>query len=147
MHLPLSFPGSVSLAEVRMKVRQLSMLLIALLPAIAFTACGAGKKASTPTEAFKLFYEATKSNDVAALKNLLSKETLTALEAEAKKENKSLSDFLAEGIQSAPATMPQVGEEKIDGDRATVKFKSDNASSWSTFSFIKEDGGWKLHLR
>jgi uncharacterized lipoprotein len=130
-----------------MKARQQTLLLIAALLAIAFAACGAGKKASTPTEAFKLFYEATKSKDVAALKNLISKNTLAALETEAKKQNKSLGDYLAEGIQSAPATMPQVGEEKIDGDRATVKFKTENANNWSTFSFVKEDGGWKIQLR
>lgn len=131
-----------------MKMRQTTALLIAVLLAVAVAACGGGaKKAATPTEAFKLFYEAMKNKDVAALKSLISKETLASMEAEAKTKNKSLDDYLAEGSNSVPPSMPQLGEEKIDGDKATVQFKIDNAPNWSAFSFVKEDGGWKIKPR
>jgi uncharacterized lipoprotein len=130
-----------------MKMRQTTALVIALLLTIALAACKGAKKASTPTESFKLFYEAMKNKDVAALKSLISKETLASLEAEAKTKNKSLDDFLAERSQSVPPNMPQLGEEKIDGDKATVQFKIDNAPNWSAFMFVKEDGGWKINQR
>lgn len=127
-----------------MKRRQANALLIAALVAIAFAACGGGKKASTPTEAFKLFYEATKNKDAATLKSLLAKESLATLETYAKKRNKSFDDYLIELSSDTPATMPQMGEEKIDGDKATLQFKREGATNWSTASFVKEDEGWKI---
>ncbi|HUQ31428.1 MAG TPA: hypothetical protein VM095_04875 [Pyrinomonadaceae bacterium] len=131
-----------------MKTRQATALLIATLLTIALSACGGGKKASTPTEAFKSFYEAAKNKDVATLKRLMSKETVAGMEKEAKGENKSLDDFLAEESQKGlPPTAPQTGEEKIDGDKATLQFKSDKATNWSTATLIKEDGEWKINFK
>ena len=133
-----------------MKTRQATALLIAALLAVAaLAACGGGKKASTPTEAFKNFYEAAKNKDVAALKRVMSKETLAEMEKEAKGENKTLDDFLAnESQKGLPPAMPQTGEEKIEGDKATLQFKSDaKAANWSTASFLKEDGEWKVSFK
>ncbi len=130
-----------------MRTRQAIALLIAALLAIAFAACGGGKKASTPTEAIKFFYEATKNKDTAALKSLLAKENLAMLETDAKKRNKSLDEYLIQLSSDTPATMPQLGEEKIDGDKATLQFKREGAANWSTASFVKEDGGWKINFR
>jgi hypothetical protein len=130
-----------------MKMRQTTALLMTVLLTMALAACKGEKKASTPTEAFKLFYEALKNKDVAALKSVISKETLAFIEAEAKTKNKSLDEYLAEESKSAPQNMPQIGEEKIDGDKATVQFKIDNAPNWSSFSFVKEDGSWKIKPR
>ena len=129
-----------------MKIRQTTMLLIVALLAIGVAACG-GKKAaaSTPTEAFKSFYEAAKNKDVAALKTLMSKETIAEMEREAKGQNKTLDAFLADESQKGlPQTMPQTGEEKIEGDKATLQFKSEKSPNWSTASMVKEDGVWKV---
>jgi predicted lipid-binding transport protein (Tim44 family) len=132
-----------------MKTRQATALLIAALLTIALSsACGGSKKASTPTEAFKSFYEAAKNKDVATLKKLMSKETIAGMEKEAKDENKSLDDFLAEESQKGlPPAAPQTGEEKIDGDKATLQFKSEKSTNWSTASFVKEDGDWKVNFK
>ena len=130
-----------------MKIRQTTALLITVLIIIAQAACGGGKKASTPTEAFKLFYEATKKKDVAALKSLISKKTLTAMETQAKSNNKALDDYLVQASGGVPPTMPQTGAEKIDGDEATLEFKREGATTWSTASFVKEDGGWKMTFK
>jgi uncharacterized lipoprotein len=128
-----------------MKTRQATALLIAALLTIALSACGGSKKASTPTEAFKSFYEAAKNKDVTSLKKLMSKKTVAGMETEAKKENKSLDDFLGEESQKGlPPAVPQTGEEKIDGDKATLQFKSEKSPNWSTASFVKEDGDWKI---
>lgn len=130
-----------------MKTRQATALLIAALLATALAACSGGKKASTPTEAFKNFYEAAKNKDVAGLKRVMSKATLEEMEREAKGDNKSLDDFLAsESQKGLPSAMPQTGEEKIEGDKATVQFKGDKATNWSTASFVKEDGEWKVNF-
>lgn len=130
-----------------MKIRQTTALLIIVLMTIALAGCGGGKKAATPTEAFKLFYEATKKKDAAALKSLISSETLTTMETNAKSSNKSLDDYLVQASQGVPPTMPQTGAEKIEGDKATLEFKRDGATTWSTASFVKEDGGWKINFK
>jgi hypothetical protein len=130
-----------------MKTRQVTALLIAALMAVALTACG-GKKASTPTEAFKMFYDAAKGKDVAGLKKVMSKATLADMEKAAKAGNKSLDDFLAEESQQGlPASAPATQNEKIDGDKATLEFKREGATNWSTASFIKEDGDWKINFK
>jgi hypothetical protein len=128
-----------------MKIRQTIALLIVALLVAALAACGGGAKASTPTEAFKSFYEAAKNKDVATLKRLMSKATIAEMEREAKGENKTLDQFLAdESHKGLPPTMPQVGEEKIEGDKATLQFKSEKAVNWSTAALVKEDGEWKV---
>jgi ABC-type oligopeptide transport system substrate-binding subunit len=134
--------------EFQMKTRQTTALLIAAFLTVALAACGGSKKASTPTEAFKSFYEATKNKDVATLKKLMTKETIAEMEKEAQGKNKSLDDYLADESQKGvPPMMPQLGEEKIEGDKATLQFKSEKATNWSIASFIKEDGDWKVSFK
>lgn len=128
-----------------MKVRRATALLTAALLLVAPASCG-GKKASTPAEVFKSFYEAARTADVATLKKLLSKESLARMEGQAKGRNKSLDDYLADESRSFPPGVPEVGEEKIEGDRATLRFKHEKARNWSTASFVKEDGEWKINL-
>ena len=130
-----------------MKIRQMTALLIVACLTVALAACGGGAKASTPKEAFKSFYEAAKGKDVASLKKLMSKETIAEMEREAKGENKSLDDFLAEESQKGlPPAMPELGEEKIEGDKATLQFKGEKSTNWSTVPFVKEDGAWKINF-
>ena len=131
-----------------MKIRQITALLSIACLTVAIAACGGGAKASTPKEAFKSFYEAAKGKDVASLKKLMSKETIAEMEREAKGENKSLDEFLAEESQKGlPPAMPELGEEKIEGDKATLQFKAEKSTNWSTVPFVKEDGDWKINFK
>ena len=131
-----------------MKIRQITALLVVTFLTAALVACGGGAKASTPTEAFKSFYEAAKGKNVANLKQLMSKETIAEMEKEAKGANKSLDDFLADESQKGlPPAMPELGEEKIEGDKATLQFKAEKATNWSTVPFVKEDGAWKINFK
>src|SRR5205085_1113707 len=99
-----------------------------------------GKKASTPTEAFKSFYEAAKGKDVATLKRLMAKDALSKMEDRAKQQNKSVDDFLAsQASEGIPPAMPETRNEKIDGDKATIEFKGPGGDSdWRTVPFAKE---------
>jgi ABC-type oligopeptide transport system substrate-binding subunit len=131
-----------------MKRRQTTALLIAALLAIALSACGGKKAAATPTEAFKAFYEASKNKDVAALKKLMSKATIAEMERKAKDINKPLDDYLADESQRGlPQTAPETGEEKIDGDTATVQFRFEKSAKWGMAPLIKEDGEWKINFK
>jgi hypothetical protein len=133
----------------KMKIRQTPSSLVALTTLLAIAlfgaACGS-KKASTPTEAFKAFYEAAKSKDVATIKRLMAKEALSKMEERAKQANKSLDDFIADQSQNGiPPTMPETRNEKIDGDNATLEFKGPGGdNNWRTIPFVKEDGEWKI---
>jgi uncharacterized lipoprotein YehR (DUF1307 family) len=132
-----------------MKIRQITALLIVTLMTMAVVSCGGGgAKASSPKEAFKSFYEAAKGKDVASLKQLMSKETIAQMEKDAKGQNKTLDQFLADESQKGlPPSMPELGEEKIEGETGTLKFKEEKASNWLTAHFVKEDGNWKIKFR
>ena len=126
--------------------------LIALLAIALATGCNTVKKNSTPTEAFKAYYDAVKKEDVAAVKKTLSKNLLNPLEELAKRRNKPLDEVLFGYIQGAKKYLPdtlEVRNEKIDGDHATLEYKSHDETlgdSWKTHNFVKEDGEWKLDV-
>lgn len=102
---------------------------------------------STPTNAFMSFYEASKKNDVPGVIRTLSKNSVDFLTAEAKKENKTLEVALTESLKNAdiPAT-PEVRNEKIDGDKATLEAKSSKSNDWDTLNFVRENNEWKIKL-
>ncbi len=126
-----------------MKRRRAITFLIAVLLTVCFASCG-GKKASTPTELFKNFYTAARDKDVAGLKSMMSRAALADTEREAKKRGQSLDDFLAAQGQYFPPNMPEIRNEKVEGDKATLEFRREGAANWSTAWFVKEDGEWKV---
>lgn len=128
-----------------MKTRRATTLLIAVLLTVCLASCG-GKKASTPTELFKNFYTAARGKDVDGLKGMMSREALADSEREAKKRGQSLEDFLAAQGQYFPPNMPEIRNEKVEGDKATLEFRREGAANWSTARFVKEDGEWKVNF-
>jgi hypothetical protein len=123
-----------------MKIRQTILHGTALLLSIALIwSCGGA--GSTPAGAFKSFFEAAKKRDAAAMKKTISKRMLAELEDEAKKENKPFDEYLFSVDLSD--TMPEVRNEKIEGDtgRLEIKGRGDN---WRETKFVREDGEWKL---
>ncbi|MDT4966339.1 MAG: hypothetical protein QOJ64_1076 [Acidobacteriota bacterium] len=119
--------------------KHLAFLFVALVVIAMTAACS--KKSQTPTEGFKAFYEAAKSKDAAALKKTIAKKLLAELEEQAKKAGKPFDEFLVD--VDVPPAFPEVRNEKIDGDKATLEVKgaSDN---WRPTKLTKEDGVWKL---
>lgn len=106
------------------------------------TAAATSDAAGSPTAVFKAFYEASKNGDEEAFKKTVSKDTLAMLEEGAKEKKKTLSQALKES--DVPPTMPELRNEKIDGDKATIEAKDARTDTWETFKFIKEDGRWKV---
>ena len=103
--------------------------------------------AATPTEAFRLYYEAIKRGDAPAVKALFSRATIEMLEAQAKATGKTIDDVFGEGFQEArrelPDTVPETRNEKVNGDRATLEINDAKKGRWETLHFVKE-GGWKI---
>ena len=133
-----------------MKFRQtIALVMMVLLSISLIAACGGAKKNATPTEAMKNFYEGVKKRDASAVKATLSKASLKSLEEDAKRKNKSVDeelqlDMLASMFGPNP---PEIRNEKIEGDNATLEFKAEKAPNWSTSKLVKEDGDWKLAFK
>lgn len=132
-----------------MKIRQTVALAAAALLSVALLAACGSKKSSTPTEAMKNFYEAVKKKDAGAVKAMLSKESLKSLEEDAKRKNKSLDEELQLDLIGSMFgdNPPEIRNEKIEGDRATLEFKTEKSPNWSTAKFVKEDGDWKASFK
>jgi hypothetical protein len=119
--------------------KHLASVIVALVAITMITACS--KKSQTPTEGFKAFYEAAKRKDAAALKQTIAKKLLAELEDQAKQAGKPFDEFLVD--VNVPPAFPEVRNEKIDGDKATIEVKG-AADNWRPTKLTKEDGVWKL---
>ena len=131
--------------RIEMKTRRATGLLIAVTLLACLASCG-GKKTPTPTELFKNFYTAARNKDVAGLKSMMSKSALAYSEKEAREKGQSLDEFLAGRGRFLPPNMPELRNEKVEGDKATLEFRREGAANWSTASFVKEDGEWKVNF-
>lgn len=117
---------------------------LALISIVAFgISCGASQPA-TPLETFKTYVKAIKAKDTAAMKVLLSKGTIKMHEQEAKAQNVSIDEILKrETLFTESQKTVEFKDEKIDGDKASLKVKN-SYGSWETVPFVREDGVWKI---
>jgi hypothetical protein len=103
--------------------------------------------ASSPTEAFRLYYEAVKRKDGPAVKGLLSRSTTNMMEQSAKSSNMSFDAYFDQMFKAVgsdvPPTLPESRNEKINGDRATLEINDVKKGKWETLNFVNE-GGWKI---
>ncbi|HEX8494029.1 MAG TPA: hypothetical protein VF658_14380 [Pyrinomonadaceae bacterium] len=97
--------------------------------------------ASSPIAAYKAFQEANKKKDYEAVKKRFSKASLRALIEDAKKQNKTLDEYVKDQVDKGTSD-EEVLNEKIDGDSATVELRDKNSSI--TLPMVKEDGEWKI---
>ena len=114
----------------------------------ANTSATSGTKAATapsssPSDAYKAFQEANKKRDYEAVKKSFSKASLEMLTDEAKKQNKTLDEFIKEQVDKSKND-EVVGGEKITGDSATVEIKDAEGKSSINLPMVVEDGAWKI---
>ena len=102
--------------------------------------------AVSPTETMKALNEAARNKDNATLKNLVTKGTLALMEQNAKQQNTTVDALLAKGSGASFEELPEMRNEKITGETATVEVKDKSAEKWTTLPFAKEDGIWKVAL-
>jgi len=125
--------------------RSIALSLTLTLIALAALACGKAGN-STPTEAFKTYYNAVKNADVAAFKSIMPKKDLEKMEKEMKEKGTNPDDTLKVLLKvmgtKMSATMPEIRNETIEGERASIEFKYEE--KWEKMGFIKEDDGWKM---
>ena len=102
--------------------------------------------AVSPMDTMKALNEAARNKDNATLKNLVSKGTLALMEENAKQQNTTVDALLAKGSGAPFEKLPEMRNEKITGETATVEVKDKSAEKWTTLPFVKEDGVWKVAL-
>jgi hypothetical protein len=98
----------------------------------------------SPTEVFNAYYDSAVKKDFVTAKQYLSQNTLSLMEAEAKKQGKTLDEALKDSPGPSQAEMPQLSNEQITGDTATVDMSAKGQTA--KMPFVKENGGWKIAL-
>jgi len=122
--------------------------IIVVLCALFVFGCSSLQQPQTksPTEVMKALNEASKAKDVAGIKNSISKGTLSLIEESAKAQNTTVDELLKKDNGAPFKDLPEMRNEKIEGDTATVELKNATSNDWETVPFVKEDGVWRLAL-
>lgn len=126
-------------------MRIYKILALGLCVFLAF-GCGATQPTASPTETLKTFIEASKNKDVEALKKTLSKGTLGIIEETAKSQNTTVDELLKKDSGMPVKEMPEMRNEKIEGDTATLEVKNVVTGDFDAIPFVKEDGSWRIAL-
>lgn len=128
-----------------MKIYQTT--IVALIALFVF-GCSQARQPQTksPTEVLKTLSEASKTKDITAIKNSVSKGTLNLIEESAKAQNTTVDELLKKENGAPFKELPEMRNEKIEGDTATIELKNTTSEGWETVPFVIEDGIWKLAL-
>lgn len=114
-------------------MRILSVLSVAA--ATFFAACGGGS--ATPTDVATKFL------------THIDKKEFKEAKAYGTKATGELLDMVAGMASMMPAEDPKgftIKEEKIDGDKATVTYRSNGKEADETLNLVKEDGKWLVSM-
>lgn len=127
-------------------MKNFKVFIIALCALFAFGCSTAVEQTNSPTATLKALNEAAKKKDTAGIKRQLSKGTLDLLEQSAKQQNRTVDELLRDD-QGAPfEELPDMRNEQIEGDTATVEVKNRITDTYEKVPFVKENGEWKLAL-
>ncbi|MBX3280873.1 MAG: hypothetical protein KF756_00195 [Acidobacteria bacterium] len=105
-----------------------------------------GSADDSPTEAYKRLYLAVKAKNTDQIKADITQATQQFAAASAEKYKKPLEEVLKNGFTGTTfaETMPQIRDQRVDGDMGAVEVWNAKTSEWEDLPFLKEDGVWKL---
>jgi len=103
-----------------------------------------GKTNASPKDAIKAFVDGLEAKDEAAVKAALSEKTNKMLDLQTKMTGKGIVDIFNSKEFEEMSKMPEMRNEKIDGDKATLEVKDPKDEKWDEMALVKEDGSWKL---
>lgn len=102
---------------------------------ILFTACGGGESPKAVAQKFITAIEDKKFDDAAALGT-----------EDTKKAVQMLQSFASMMPADAKKKEFEFGEEKVDGDKATVSYKEKGTDKEQTVNLVKQDGKWLVSM-
>ena len=115
------------------------LLAIVMLSTVSFYSCNSG--GGDPKAVLGQFFTALSKNDMEGARKL------------ATKDSKQMIDLMEMGMKAGkdksesdkfkPDNM-EIGEAKIDGDKAVISVKEKNSGETMNYNLKKEDGGWKV---
>lgn len=118
--------------------------ILILFSALALFSCASNQRPATPRETLVAYTQAIKNKDAAAMKNLLSGDSIKMAQDEAAARNVPLDEIIqGETLFNGNQRVVEFRNEKIEGERATIEMK-DSSGLWNSVRFIKEDGIWKI---
>ena len=119
-------------------------LSIGLIMALTLFSCAGNSRPASPRETIRDYTQAIKKKDVAAMRDLLSKDSLKMAADEAREQNVSPDEIIQkENLFSEDQKVVEFRNEEITGDKATLEMKDSNGI-WNAVHFVKEDGIWKI---
>lgn len=120
--------------------------IVVALCALFVFGCSQMTQTKSPTEVLNALNEASKTKDVAGIKNSVSRGTLKMIEESAKAQKMTVDELLGKENGAPFKDLPEMRNEKIEGDTATVELKNAANNDWESVPFVKEDGVWRLAL-
>ncbi|HEY0657863.1 MAG TPA: hypothetical protein VGD05_05290 [Pyrinomonadaceae bacterium] len=107
-----------------------------------------GEGGTTPTDAYKKLYTAVKAKQPDAVKAVLSEKSLGFAQSVSERQNQPLAKVLENGFTATTfsETMPEIRDERVKGDSASVEVYNSKDSRWEDLPFIKQNGSWKLAI-
>ncbi len=121
-----------------MKTPKITSLFLIVLMA----ACSS---AISPSKTLREYIIASENKNPAMMKQFLSKDSLQMLEKSAKAQNITLDELLIREAEVQHQTVPDIRNETIESDTATVEAKNSVTGEFDMkIPFVKEDGTWKI---
>ncbi len=103
-------------------------------------------KAQTPTEAYKLLFDAVRAKDTGKIRQMMSKNSMGLAGFGAQTYKQSMEKQLENGLLETTMTdsLPQIRDERVKDNFGAIEVYNQKANHWDDTPFIFEDGGWKL---
>lgn len=98
----------------------------------------------SPTETLKAFDDATIAQDADKIKRHITKGSLAFFEKEAKKQGMTFKEMVERPNDMPTVETPEMRNEKINGNTATVEAKNRVTGSFDEYFLVKENGVWKV---
>lgn len=103
-------------------------------------------KPESPTEAYKMLYEAVKAKDIEKTKQLVTKSTEGLAQFMAAQQKQPVEKSYENGFTSTTLSpsLPQIRDERIKDNFGAIEVYNDKDKRWEDLPFMFEDGGWRL---
>lgn len=106
----------------------------------------APKSLGSPTETLRVFSQATINKNAGNIMATLSQGSRKMIEDSARAQNSTVEAILLTENENSLKEIPEMRNEKISGDTATVEVKNRKIGGYDKMPLVKENGEWKIAL-